>query len=827
MKIRAFGTQIVIFGILLFISNSVSAQSSSHNTGEPIDKSHHRTTEDTRGNKILSGEMLRRTSIGNLWNAILSLEPSLTDGNSDLYGDVPYYIPQNTSLQGQTAWSLSGQPSSILFLIDGAQVSAYQFMCLNINDIEKIIIYKDAQSLTRLGTKGGNGAIEAILRTPQMGKLHINYLFDAQIQTADQSLQHPAADVKDIKGFDWKNTPIRTAFSHRHKLDIGGGDRYVKYNFSVEGDPSGKGVMKDDYHKTLGLSNYISYRRSIFSISNHLSFYQSKNNASPYGTYDYYRNLSPELSPYDANGKITTLLGNGAINPLHEVSTGSFNRKKIHTIQDRLKIEIALPADLHLDGNFSFIRETGQNDVYLSPSSGYYAGAEESSYTGQYDITRDNQLSFEGGLSLRYDKTWKKSVIGISSGINFLSNKWYDETFSGIGIPTDRMAYISFTQSYYSSETSPSASRYYDHNLSGIFSAHYLYDNRYGLSAGTRIEKSSLLASRARTAAFYSAGVFWNIHNESFMQNTGIEQLTLTFSHGTSGGIGFSNNAYTVTYDSNVGNEYIYNYYLVGTSIVLMPNDRLQWYTVMRNDLSLSARYRGVSLSILYYTRRTTDLPIITPLPLSTGYPHTFDNGGQVSNRGIEGTVSVDILPDSKNLSLLTFASLAYNRNRIDKLPTYFASVYNEAIEKSMETIGISLSTSFLQENRTLTELYHLDPTNGELVAKGSTAPTIRGNWGFSATYRQWQFNLVTTFSTGAKAYDMNRAKAKENPFVRDNRFSLRNVQLAYTFPAWKTFRLMLLASGENIFRYSSSDIDLGYYYPYARTYTLALRIQL
>ena len=116
MKIRAFGTQIVIFGILLFISNSVSAQSSSHNTGEPIDKSHHRTTEDTRGNKILSGEMLRRTSIGNLWNAILSLEPSLTDGNSDLYGDVPYYIPQNTSLQGQTAWSFRVNPHRYYFL---------------------------------------------------------------------------------------------------------------------------------------------------------------------------------------------------------------------------------------------------------------------------------------------------------------------------------------------------------------------------------------------------------------------------------------------------------------------------------------------------------------------------------------------------------------------------------------------------------------------------------------------------------------------------------------------------------------------------------------
>ena len=129
------------------------------------------------------------------------------------------------------------------------------------------------------------------------------------------------------------------------------------------------------------------------------------------------------------------------------------------------------------------------------------------------------------------------------------------------------------------------------------------------------------------------------------MQNTGIEQLTLTFSHGTSGGIGFSNNAYTVTYDSNVGNEYIYNYYLVGTSIVLMPNDRLQWYTVMRNDLSLSARYRGVSLSILYYTRRTTDLPIITPLPLSTGYPHTFDNSRAVSNRGMKELFPLTFYP--------------------------------------------------------------------------------------------------------------------------------------------------------------------------------------
>ena len=105
--------------------------------------------------------------------------------------------------------------------------------------------------------------------------------------------------------------------------------------------------------------------------------------------------------------------------------------------------------------------------------------AEEGSSNGRYDIDRDKQLAFEGELALVYDKTWKKSTLTTSLAASFLSDKRYDETFGGYGILNDRMAYISFTQTY--SAEYPTATREYDHNPAGLFSARYQYYGRYGI----------------------------------------------------------------------------------------------------------------------------------------------------------------------------------------------------------------------------------------------------------------------------------------------------------------------------------------------------------
>lgn len=783
------------------------------------------TYTNVSDDRVLSGEELRKVCIGNLWSAIVALEPSLLSGMEALYGDMPGMTPSGI-VQGTQAWSIEGAAQSFLLLVDGAEVSDYQFSCLNINDVEQVIVYKSPASLSRFGIDGGCGAIGVVLREPEAGKLRINYLFDAQFQSADKAVRRESS-YAGLSGHNWLDEPLRMGFAHRHKLDISGGDDYVRYSFSVEGDPSGQGVMKDDYHKTLGLSNYISYRKKAISISNRLSFYQTKNSASPYGTYDYYRTLSPELIPTGNAGMPLTLLPDGSINPLHEVSTGSFNRDKIHTIQDHLRVEVALPYDLSLDGAFTFIRETARNNQYVSPSSGRYDDVEAGTYTGRYDITRDNQLSFESGLGLTYDKTIKSHHIQALGKVSVYSNKVYDETYGGVGISTDRMAHISFTKSY-NTEEAAVAHRYYNRNISGGLSASYFYADRYGASAGVSFEKSSLLASESRRAIFYSVGAYWNIHKETFMRDMAFDRLTLSFTRGTSGGVGFDDNAYTVTYDTNVGKEYIYNYYLIGSSIVMMPNNRLRHYTVTRNNVSLAAQYRGVSLSLLGYAHRTTDMSVINPLPLATGYPHTFDNGGELTNRGVELSVGADLLPRDRVWSLYSYMSLAHNRNCITELPLYFANLYNTTLADNYAGVVSDYKTPcFLQEGHSVTELYRRDEA-GNLIAIGSTSPKIQGNWGISAAYKQWQMNVVTTYSAGAVAFNPDATSPADTELSsKDNRFTLRTVQISYTFAPWKISRLQLLASGENLARYTSSVYGLGRLYPCARTFTLSLRLQL
>ena len=167
------------------------------------------------------------------------------------------------------------------------------------------------------------------------------------------------------------------------------------------------------------------------------------------------------------------------------------------------------------------------------------------------------------------------------------------------------------------------------------------------------------------------------------------------------------------------------------------------------------------------------------------------------------------------------------NINRIEEVPAYFASLYNEAVARNAETAGTAAVAGFLQPGYSVTELYSTDPATGQLTAEGPATPTVQGNWGLSGTCGKWQFNLLTTFSAGAKAYDADRASTALNPYVNDNRFTLRNVQVGYTFPLWKVAGLTVIASGENLVRYTSAHGNIGYYYPCARTFTLALRLQL
>ena len=799
------------------------------------------------GDRVINSDELKKASFTNLWDAFQILEPSLKDESQDIYGDMPGYLPSSVSIRGKKIWSTKiDNPYLPLFIIDGARVPLRQAMNLDINDIDKIIIYKDAASLSRYGIYGANGVIEFITQKPQTGKIKINYLFDAIIQNADLN-SHKVIDEYAQKEVhtDWLQQPIQTAFQHRHKINIEGGDEYVKYKFSTRFSPSGNGVMKKSKNDILGLNSYIEYNFKALHISNDIVFNQIKGHASNYGTYDYYRQLNPEWKATDETGIPYTVLNENetteCINPVYEATLGSFDKTKSNEIYDNLNLRLSLRKGFTIDGSFAFVRETNQHDIFISPSSGLYHNVESGSNIGRYDILRENSLSFEASLALQYQKHIKKSNIGASAGVRTFSGKYYDEAYAGIGIPTDRMAYISFTKSY-DTLNMATAHREYDRTLQSILSGHYTYDNRYGLQASINYNRSSLLSTGERNAWFYNTSIYWNIHNEAFMKNSGISRFILNASIGTTGGVGFSDDDYNVTYKSDIGNEYIYNYYLIGSSIQSMPNRNIKWHTINNRNLSLLFDYKKISLTFNYYNNLTKNIIVFDLLPLSTGYENSISNGGEIRNEGIEFYLHTKIIENLKGWSLSAFISGMHNHNKIEKVPDYFASKYNSTVHNNyLQYAKQYHRLSELHENQPLNTIYkyteyHTDKDGQDILDGtpsyvGSTDDKFRGNLGLTLQYKQWWINTIVNCSLGGYTYDwFNLLPIGDNFYSKNNCFSLSSLQLGYSFTpeicSKMHMRALTLAlSGNNLVRTSSAKTAKGILYPYARTMAFSLRV--
>lgn len=228
--------------------------------------------------RMISGDELKKASLTDWWEALRILEPSLCDEMKSVYGDMPGYLPSSVTIRGKAHWTMNTDQTSLpLFIIDGARVPLRQMMNMDINDIAEVIVYKDPVSLSRFGINGGNGVIEIITHKPASGRLKVSYLFDAIFQRADLSSHKTSPEFAGSPvNTDWLRVPLHTGFQNRHKLNIEGGDDYVKYKFSARFSPSGTGVMKGSKNDILGLNSYIEYNMRAVHISNDIVFNQIK-----------------------------------------------------------------------------------------------------------------------------------------------------------------------------------------------------------------------------------------------------------------------------------------------------------------------------------------------------------------------------------------------------------------------------------------------------------------------------------------------------------------------------------------------------------------------
>lgn len=150
-------------------------------------------------------------------------------------------------------------------------------------------------------------------------------------------------------------------------------------------------------------------------------------------------------------------------------------------------------AGFSVNGRFSFVRDLIRTDTYVSPGSIRYASQTTDSYTGRYGIARSSIQTYDGAVDVAYRGSCGRSSYGASLQAGIFSGTYNMESYAGVGIPSDKMGYISFTKAYDPNAT-PYAWRYYDRTVSGTLSAHYSYDERYTVAGTAHLDRSSLLA---------------------------------------------------------------------------------------------------------------------------------------------------------------------------------------------------------------------------------------------------------------------------------------------------------------------------------------------
>ena len=852
------------------------------------------------GLKTYSGEMLRSIHPTDLWEAIKMADPSVVEADGNLYGSDPNSIPGSVDMSLSSPWQSSG--AMPVFILDGAVVNIRRVRDLNIHLVQSVTIRNDAAALAGYGLRGGNGIIEIRTVRPEEGPMRLRYSLDGSFQWADISscnlmnasekldLEQRAGLYADLPQLlaerggndkDWLRVPLKGAFQHRHMIDVYGGDRFVKYSMGLRLAPSTAGVMRGSKRNVYGADAYIEYRYRSLVISNMLSVDKISAQASNYGKYDYYTTINPYYLPADANGIMLHLLGEGTfneqINPVYETSLGSMTKAETWAISDNLYAALELGAGFSLDGRFTFAKEKEQTDFYISPSSAVFSGSEISE-AGIYHIGHRNYTTYEGDISLRYNGKGDHARYGAVLSGNVFQGMADRDYYGGRGIPSDQMRSISFSTAY-DHALKPDAIRIHDRTLSGTFFAWYDFDSRYHLDVSARIDKSSRLAQNRQTAWYYGISAAWNLHNEAFLRESeAIRRLTLRAALSTTGAIDFSEADHTVRYSYNTGNEYIYDYFLIGAGINSLPNPDLRPRTVVRRNVRLSAETKWFSMDFDFFRNTSRDLLILSRVGLATGYDDMPDSGGEISTGGIMFSLRSPVIA-AGNVSLRLYANGIHHRSVIESLPGYFGDEYNGVITDNYEALlasglrpgllakgespssiwavrsaGVDASgneTFFDRDGNRVTEWKAAD-----MVPIGDATPKLRGALGVQAAWRQWSAQLQLNYSLGGRIYNetlhavqngslaMNGDRRMADPRVRvnnpeqilatsrfvetNNEFSLGSIRMGYALQSKLLEKLGMQSmqinlTGNNLIHSTSADYQRGIYYPYARTLTISL----
>lgn len=773
---------------------------------------------------VTSDEILK-VAPNNIMQTLATLDPSLNITQNNAMGSNPNAVP-DLVIRSTTSLSTSNEVglNAPLIVIDGVEQSLQALYDMDINDIERVDILKDASATALYGENAANGVIVIERKRVSQSPVRIRYTFTPEASFADLSsydycdaaqkleLERLAGLYKSTTGSldksyyeklalvnsgvntDWMSKPVRNSFSHSHSLSISGRGSGLDYNVNANYQDT-EGVMKDDGRKRYGMNIYLSYTAvKDLIVTLRASHDQLNTNASKYGSFSNYLACNPYDSPYDEYGNLRSSLSYNIDNPLYEASLSSFNKSQTRTQQISLDLRYNILPTFFVTAQGSYSTSRGTSDAFTSPDSHEFETV-AIKQKGRYELGNTSADQWAGKIVANYIHNFDKdgTMLTLNLGGEIKKNKSTASSLVGTGFLSDNQNDMAYATAY-PNGGQPSGSEDLSTSLGGFLAANFMWKNRYVVDGSYRVSGSSKFGSDHRYAPFWSVGAGWNLHNEKFIKKLGwVNTLRLRGSYGYTGSVKFSSYQAVTTYKYN--SDFL-GYTGVGAIPIGMANPDLKWQTTKKFNVGITSSFLGdrLNVNLDVYNEKTIDMLIDRSLPPSSGTTSVKANLGSQTSNGIEfsvwgkiictkdweWTLSVNGLHSKTTINNISEAMKRMNEQNATGYTDGSVSVasssplfqYREGESPTaiyaVRSAGIDPATGreiFIKQDGSYTYTYDTK----DQVACGDTNPVMQGSFSSMLQYKNFSLTASFQYRFGGKMYNSTRALKVENINPRQN----------------------------------------------------------
>jgi TonB-linked SusC/RagA family outer membrane protein len=609
---------------------------------------------------------------------------------------------------------------NVLWVVDGVPGAPIASM----NDIESIVVLKDAASAAIYGAQSGAGGVVLVTtKKAKEGAPSLSYdatfgirqamnlieplnaeeqLKMRQLSYANAGLSLPAGwDVSKnpwvgTTRTDWMDEIFRTGFYQRHNvaLNVGTENYSNRLSFAFDQD---EGVLENtfDKHFTLRYNGKFKLNKWV-TISEDLIWKNHEDrsvdtnsgytgaviaamfmpaSATVYNPLDgTYGGTTTEDPAYIAQYGSNFADAHGdAVNPMRLLE--AHNRyDKTSEVWSTTSLEIAnIVPGLKFTSRFTYSLEH-QNYKNFSPIRDEVGKPELSNSLNNYSYRTD---AWKTENTLTYDNTFNdKHTVGV-----LLSTTADHYAMRGLEVDgkdfADESSYLQYL-SYAGSTTAYDFLTGPDANVSLIGRLAYSYDDRYFLTASWRRDYAGRLPKDNNYGDFPALTAAWKISNEAFFpENDVVNLLKVRASWGRVGNLGsigynyksavlkkssWSEQAQYGPESGKVWENFVYN------GVALNPN--LTWETSEQWDLGIDLDMFNDRLNIAvdYYDKLTYNLIQSQTMGWtgSIGLDAMLVNQGKIRNRGAELTIGwSDQVGD---WSYYVNANYSFNKNTVEDI---------------------------------------------------------------------------------------------------------------------------------------------------------------